>query len=125
MKEFQNHWKRAALIALAISIVCMGGGLVTGSRMAWGVAAGFVPGEVDLIGLGLRLPLWARLTPRAAVVGLNLRLLSRLLLVGVYFYILHHYTVISVPWALVGLFVPHAVYLVDAIWQQRGKEVSG
>ncbi len=100
-------------------------GAVTGSARASGLAAGMVLGIVDLVGLGLRLPLWAKLNQRAATMSMNLRFLSRLALVGVYFYALRRFTQVNVFWTLAGLFVPHALYLVGAVWQQRGKGVNG
>jgi multisubunit Na+/H+ antiporter MnhG subunit len=124
VKAFQDLWKRAAVISLvfggALTVVAW----ITGSPVLWGLATGIAPGEVDLVGLGLRLPLFAQLNPRAAVTGVNLRFLSRLLVLGVYFYVLHRYTTISLYSAIIGIFVPHAVYLVLAARASRGKGVK-
>lgn len=125
MKTFAALWKQAAIIAMALGLVFALIGAVTGSLFIWGLAAGIVPGEIDLVGLGLRLPLWARLNPRAAVTGLNLRLLSRLVVLGIYFYVLKRYTPVSVYGALIGVFVPHAVYLAWVAFHSKGKGVNG
>lgn len=125
MKEFQERWQQAAVISLAIGVVFVVIAAISGSQAAWGLAAGVVPGEIDLIGLGLRLPLWARLNPRAAVSGLNLRLLSRLVVLGIYFYVLKRYTSVNLDAALAGVFVPHLVYLVWAAFHHKGKGVNG
>lgn len=125
MKDFKDQWKQAAIIALALGLALAGIGLVTGSPNIWGLASGIIPGEIDLVGLGLRLPLWARLNPRAAVSGVNLRLLSRLVVLGIYFYVLRRYTTVSVYSALIGIFIPHLVYVVWAAFHSKGKGVNG
>ncbi|AEW06296.1 hypothetical protein Sulac_2835 [Sulfobacillus acidophilus DSM 10332] len=125
VKEFTTQWKRAAALTALIGIGLALAGWVTGSRILWGLAMGILPGLVDLIGLGLRLPLWARLNPRAAIVGLNLRLVSRLVLLGGYFYVLSHYTHVALGWALAGIFLPHVVFLVWAAFNRTGKGVNG
>ncbi len=124
MKAFQAIWKQAAVGALALGVLLALGGLVTGSPFIWGLAAGIVPGEMDLVGLGLRLPLWARLNPRAAVTGVNFRLLSRLVVLGIYFYGLKRYTDVNLYAALIGVFVPHVVYLAWAVFHSKGKGVN-
>lgn len=124
MKEFKDLWKQAAVIALGVGVIFLLAALATASPILWGLAVGIVPGEIDLIGLGLRLPLWARLNPRAAVTGVNLRLLSRLVILGVYFYVLRRYTQVSIYSALAGVFIPHAVYLIWAAIHGRSKGVS-
>ncbi len=113
------------MISLATGVVFVVIAALSGSQTAWGLAAGIVPGEIDLIGLGLRLPLWARLNPRAAVSGLNIRLLSRLVVLGIYFYVLKRYTSVNLDAALGGVFVPHLVYLVWAAFHHKGKGVNG
>nr|WP_207711410.1 hypothetical protein [Sulfobacillus harzensis] len=118
-------WKQAAVFAVVIGVVCVVIAAISGSMVAWGIAAGILPGDIDLVGLGLRLPLWARLNPRAAVMGLNLRLLSRLVLLGVYFYVLQRYTRVNLDAALGGVFVPHLIYLVWAALHHKGKGVNG
>jgi hypothetical protein len=125
MKTFNALWKQAAIIALAFGLIFTISAAISGSLFLWGLAAGIIPGELDLVGLGLRLPLWARLNPRAAVAGLNLRLLSRLVVLGIYFYVLRRYTPVSIYGALIGVFVPHAVYLVWAAFHSKGKGVNG
>jgi len=125
VKEFQNLWKHAAVISLALGVVLAGVALISGSLVVWGFAAGILPGEIDLVGLGLRLPLWARLNPRAAVMGMNFRLLSRLVVLGVYFYVLKQYTHVNLYAALFGIFIPHLVYLVWAAFHSKGKGVNG
>lgn len=125
MKTFEGLWKQAAIIALALGVLSAVSAAISGSLFIWGLAAGIIPGELDLVGLGLRLPLWARLNPRAAVAGLNLRLLSRLVVLGIYFYVLRRYTPVSVYGALVGVFVPQAVYLIWAAFHNKGKGVNG
>lgn len=125
MKEFHSLWKQSALIAALLGIVLAGIGAVTGSLVFWGLAAGIVPGEIDLIGLGLRLPLWARLNPRAAATGMNFRLLSRLVLLGIYFYVLKRFTTVNLDATLAGVFIPHLVYLVWAAFHSKGKGVNG
>ncbi len=57
--------------------------------------------------------------------GLNLRLLSRLVLLGIYFYVLKRYTTVNLSAALAGVFAPHVVYLVWAAFHSRGKGVNG
>lgn len=94
---------------------------VTGSAPMWGISAGIVPGVIDLVGLGLRMPLWARLNQRAAATSINLRFLSRLVVLAVYFYLLHRYTRVSLDWAVAGIFVPHAVYLLWAVRRHRAR----
>lgn len=125
MKAFEALWKQAAIIALGLAILLAAGAAISGSLFIWGLAAGIVPGEIDLVGLGLRLPLWARLNPRAAVAGLNLRLLSRLVVLGIYFYVLRRYTPVNIYGALIGVFVPHLVYLTWAAFHSKGKGVNG
>lgn len=125
MKDFQALWKHAAIVSVALGIVLAGLGFASGSSVFWGLAAGIIPGDIDLIGLGLRLPLWARLNPRAAMMGINFRLLSRLVVLGVYFYVLKQYTHVNVYAALGGVFIPHAAYLVWAAFHSRGKGVNG
>ncbi|PSR20908.1 MAG: hypothetical protein C7B45_12800 [Sulfobacillus acidophilus] len=125
MKDFQDLWKRAAIMALVLGAMFAMSAGISGSRILWGLAAGIIPGEIDLVGLGLRLPLWARLNPRAAVTGVNLRLLSRLVVLGIYFYVLKRYTDVSVYAALIGVFLPHLVYLVWAAVHSKGKGVNG
>lgn len=101
-----------------------GMGMMTGSPVAWGFSVGILPGIIDLVGLGLRLPLWAKLNHRAAVLSMNLRFVSRLVLLGVYFYALHRFTHVPVRWALGGIFIPHVIYLVWVVWQHKGKGVN-
>lgn len=125
MKAFAGLWKVAAVIALVIGVLLAVGGAISGSQFILGLAAGILPGEIDLVGLGLRLPLWARLNPRAAVSGVNLRLLSRLVVLGVYFYVLKRYTHLNLDAVLIGVFVPHAVYLAWAALHSKGKGVNG
>ncbi len=125
MKDFQNLWKQAAVISFGIGVVLAVIAMIAASPIFWGLASGIIPGEIDLVGLGLRLPLWARLNPRAAVSGINLRLLSRLVLLGIYFYVLKHYTDFNIYAALAGIFVPHLVYLVWAAFHRKGKGVNG
>lgn len=125
MKEFQNLWKRAAVFSIVLGLALVGAAAITRSYVLWGFAAGILPGEIDLVGLGLRMPLWARLNPRAAVMGINFRLVSRLVVLGVYFYVLKRYTDVNLYAALAGVFVPHVVYLVWAALHSKGKGVNG
>ena len=125
MKAFKDLWKRAALISLVIGFILAASAAVSRSQFIWGLAAGIIPGEIDLVGLGLRLPLWARLNPRAAVAGVNLRLLSRLVILGVYFYVLRRFTAVNLDGALIGVFIPHVVYLVWVAFHSKGKGVNG
>ena len=124
MKAFEESWRKAAFISLVVAVVLAIYAAISGSLFVWGLAAGIVPGEIDLVGLGLRLPLWARLSPRAAVSGIILRLLSRLVVLGIYFYVLQRYTSVSLSGALIGIFVPHFVYLVWAAFHSTGKGVN-
>ncbi|MCY0879201.1 MAG: hypothetical protein OWU84_09705 [Firmicutes bacterium] len=124
MKAFHDLWKKAAVISLLVGAGLAAIAWGSGSLVIWGLAVGIAPGEVDLIGLGLRLPLFAQLNPRAAITGVNLRFLSRLLVLGVYFYALHRYTKISIDGAIVGIFVPYAIYLILAATASRGKGVK-
>ncbi len=121
MNEFSALWRKSAAASLGLSLIFMlSGWLFADVRtVLWSLATGIIPGVVDLVGMGLRLPLWARLNVRAGVTSINLRLLSRLVLVGVFFYVLQHYTHLDLGWALAGIFLPHAVYLVKAIWSLR------
>ncbi len=125
MKAFAVLWKQAVLMALVIGLILTATAAVVGSQFVWGLASGIIPGEIDVMGLGLRLPLWARLNPRAAVAGVNLRLLSRLVILAVYFYVLRRFTAVNVYGALIGVFIPHVVYLVLAAFQSKGKGVNG
>lgn len=125
VKDFQDLWKRAAITALVLGAIFALSAEISGSRIVWGLAAGIIPGEIDLVGLGLRLPLWARLNPRAAVAGVNFRLLSRLVVLGIYFYVLRRYTDVSLYGALIGIFLPHLSYLVWAAFHSKGKGVNG
>lgn len=125
MKAFSTLWKQSAIIGVAVGAAFAVVALITGSLFLWGLAAGIIPGEIDFVGLGLRLPLWARLNPRAAVTGVNMRLISRLVVLGVYFYVLKRYTHVNLYGALMGVFVPHAVYLVWAALHSWRKGVNG
>ncbi|WP_053960543.1 hypothetical protein [Sulfobacillus thermosulfidooxidans] len=127
MNEFSALWRKSAAASLSLALVfVLIGLLVASGRMVfWSIAAGILPGVVDVVGLGLRLPLWARLNGRAAVASINLRLLSRLVLLGVFFYVLQHYTRLDLRWALAGIFVPYAIYLIGAIFSSRHKGVNG
>ncbi len=124
MKEFTNLWRKSAAVSLGLATLLAVAGLVTGSNAIWGVALGIIPGVIDLVGLGLRLPLWARLNQRAAVTSINLRLMSRLMVLAVYFYILHRYTQVNLKFAVVAVFLPHAIYGLWAFIQHKGKGVK-
>lgn len=127
MNEFSALWRKSAAVSLSLALAfVLIGFLVTSGRMVfWSLAAGILPGVVDIVGLGLRLPLWARLNGRAAVASINLRLLSRLVLLGAFFYVLQHFTHLDLRWALGGIFLPFAIYLVGAIVSSRHKGVNG
>ncbi|MDA8206251.1 MAG: hypothetical protein M0Z36_09280 [Thermaerobacter sp.] len=125
MKDFRDQWKKAAIAALLLGLMFAISALMSGSEFMWGLAAGIIPGEIDFIGLALRLPLWARLNPRAAVAGVNLRLLSRLIVLGISFYVLRRYTAVNLYGALIGIFIPYVVYLVWAAFHSKGKGVNG
>lgn len=125
MKEFKAAWKNSTAISLGVMVVSAFFGILMRSPLGVGLAAGIIPGVIDLVGLGLRLPLWARLSQGGATLSMNLRFLSRLALLGVYFYVLHKYTRLDLRWAIVGLFVPHAIYLVWIVLQHRDKGVNG
>jgi hypothetical protein len=127
VNEFSALWRKSAAASLSLSLVFVLVGLLFagGKIVFWSLAAGIIPGVVDLVGLGLRLPLWARLNGRAAVASINLRLLSRLVLLGVFFYALQHFTDLDLGWALAGIFLPYVVYLTGAIWGLRHKGVNG
>ncbi|MHB1610505.1 MAG: hypothetical protein ACYCT0_02300 [Sulfobacillus sp.] len=125
MKEFTNLWRKSAAVSLGLAALLAVAGLVTGSNAIWGLALGIIPGVMDLVGLGLRLPLWARLNQRAAVASVNLRLLSRLVVLAVYFYVLHRYTQVNLKWAVVAVFFPHAIYGLWAFIQHRSRGVKG
>jgi len=125
MKEFRAAWLASAAMAAGAALILAIVGEIIGSRVAWSVAAGIVLGIVDLVGLGMRLPMWAKLGHRAATLSMNLRLLSRLILLGVSFYALKRFTHLSLGAALIGIFVPHVMYLGWVIWQHKGKGVNG
>lgn len=125
MNDFTNLWRKSAAVSLGLAALLAVAGLVTGSNVVWGLSLGIIPGVIDLVGLGLRLPLWARLNQRAAVTSVNLRLFSRLLVLAVYFYVLHRYTYVNLRWTVVALFIPHAMYGIWAFIQHRGKGVNG
>ncbi len=125
MNEFSILWRRSAAASLSLAgFLVLIGLLFPGQIAFYSLAAGILPGIVDLVGLGLRLPLWSRLNPRAAVASINLRLFSRLIILGVFFYVLQRFTDLSVGWALAGIFVPYAIYLVWAIFRSRHKGVN-
>lgn len=125
MKDFTNLWRKSAAVSLGLAALLAVVGLATGSNAVWGLSLGIIPGVIDLVGLGLRLPLWARLNHRAAVTSVNLRLFSRLLVLAVYFYVLHRYTHVNLKWTVVAVFIPHAILGIWAFIQQRGKGVNG
>lgn len=125
VKDYRDLWKQAALASLVLGIIFAISAAISGSEIMWGLAAGIVPGEINLVGLGLRLPLWARLNPRAAVTGVNLRLLSRLVILGISFYVLKRYTAVSLYSALIGIFIPDFIHLVWAAFHSKGKGVNG
>lgn len=125
VKDFSLLWRRSAAASLSLAgCLVLIGLAVPESVIFFSVAAGILPGIVDLVGLGLRLPLWAKLNQRAALTSINLRLFSRLILLGVFFYVIQHYTSLRVGWALVGIFVPYAIYLIWAIFRSRHKGVN-
>ena len=85
VKDFSLLWRRSAAASLSLAgCLVLIGLAVPGSVIFFSVAAGILPGIVDLVGLGLRLPLWAKLNQRAALTSINLRLFSRLILLGVF-----------------------------------------
>ena len=125
VKEFSMLWRRSAAASLSLAgCLVLIGVLVPNRIIFFSMAAGILPGIVDLVGLGLRLPLWAKLNQRAALTSINLRLFSRLILLGVFFYVIQHYTTLSVGWSLLGIFVPYAIYLIWAIFRSRHKGVN-
>ncbi len=125
VKDFTNLWRKSAAVSLGLTALLAVAGWVSGSNAVWGLCLGILPGIGDLVGLGLRLPLWARLNQRAAMTSINLRLFSRLLVLAVYFYVLQRYTHVNLKWAVVAVFIPYAVFGIWAFIQHRGKGVNG
>jgi hypothetical protein len=125
MQDFAVLWRRAAALSLLLAAVGAAAALVTGSPALWGLAAGVVPGTLDLAGLGTRLPLWAKLRPAAAMVGVNLRWFSRLAVLGLLFFLLAKYTAVNLHWTAGGIFVPYGLYLLLLGLKTTGKGVNG
>ncbi|MDA8066173.1 MAG: hypothetical protein M0031_11875 [Thermaerobacter sp.] len=125
MSGFTALWRRSVALSVVFGVVLTVAALLTGSVALWGLVAGVVPGTVDLAGLGMRLPLWARLRPAAAMVGINLRFFSRLAVLGLLFFLLARYTSVDLHWTAGGIFVPYGLYLLLLAFQTRGKGVNG
>lgn len=125
MNDFKALWQKTAGLSLLVSVMSAVFGSVTGSGVAWGISLGILPGIIDVIGLGLRLPLWAKLNQGSAILSINLRLMSRLLVLAVFFYGLKKFTRVNIDWAVLGLVIPYAIYIAWAIWQHKGKGVDG
>ncbi len=82
---------------------------------ALGLLAGLVLGSIDLLSLGLRLPLWAKASRGTAMFLVNTRFLCRLGLLAVVTYSLERWVGMGiVPWATVGIFLPQITFGVEA-----------
>lgn len=123
--SFTLLWRRAAAASLILTAASAAAAATTGSQALWGLTAGLVPGILDLAGMGVRLPMWARLRPAAAMVGVNVRFFSRLAILGFLFYLLSKYTSVDLHWTAGGIFVPYGFYVLFLAIHTIGKGVNG
>ncbi|MCY0880974.1 MAG: hypothetical protein OWS74_03180 [Firmicutes bacterium] len=124
VKEYASLWKKSAAVSLGVAAGLAIGGLLIKQHFAWSMLLGLVLGVIDLIGLGMRLPLWVKLGPGPAMVSINVRMLSRLAVLAVVLYVIRLIWAVKLGAFLIGLFFPYIVYLYYAIRQSINKGVD-
>lgn len=108
------------LLGRTVRLTAVGAGMLGVASLIWpdyafGMLVGILLGGIDLVSLGLRLPLWVK-APRGMVYFLvNARFVFRLGLLAVACYFLERWVGMGVlPWATAGIFLPYITFGVEA-----------